>query len=112
VREVLIRVLYARLATYRAEALRCRLDRLYCETTGKVRDDHQKDEASEEEIHSLQAELQSLYPEIISLAEMSAQQEHVKPILSEISQNGQSIEQGNAAKLEYVSQCFAAASVY
>ena len=82
---------------------------MYCETTDKIQ---QRDGASEDEIESLQVELQSLYPEIAPLAEMSAQQDHVHPTLSEISRNGKRVEQENAAKLEHASQHLEASPRY
>ncbi|KAL2811182.1 vacuolar H+/Ca2+ exchanger [Aspergillus granulosus] len=74
--------LSAILAQYVAEEICCRLDRIYLErvSSGQAVSDAPETEA----MAGLEEELDSLYPEIDILAEMSTKQQFVEPIMREL----------------------------
>lgn len=60
------------------------------------------DAASEDEIVDLQEEVESLYAEIVPVAQMSVEKQHLEPALQSVSsQSGQSLQK-TAASLKYV----------
>jgi hypothetical protein len=74
------------LSRYVAEEIYCRLDRLYLE---KVLDDSKSapgvpTDKDLEAVASLEQEIDSLYPEIDVLAEISTKQQYVEPILRQL----------------------------
>jgi len=91
-----------RLIKHTVEAIRTKLDRIYLDAlkndagSGKGKDDSK-------EVAELQEELESLYSEILPVAQMSTEQQYLEPALREIStRNGQG--QARTAKaLKYVS---------
>ncbi|KAJ5143120.1 uncharacterized protein N7515_001907 [Penicillium bovifimosum] len=90
--------LSAMLSDYAAEEIHCRLDRLYLETiqTGGSRSDA-IDEATS---MALEEELESLYPEIEILAEMSIRQQFLEPILRELQNEHSQLRVASQEKLE------------
>ncbi|PTU18641.1 hypothetical protein P175DRAFT_0443309 [Aspergillus ochraceoroseus IBT 24754] len=96
--------LSATLAQYVAEEIYYRLDRLYLE---KALDSRQatSDALTDQEndaISGLEVELESLYPEIDVLAEMSTQQQFVEPILRELQNHHGQLRIASHQKLDYI----------
>lgn len=91
------------LADYSAKEIHYRLDRLYIESigAGEARDlSYTQSEA--ETISALEEELESLYPEIEILAEMSTKQQFHEPILREIHNEHNQLRVTSQHKLEQV----------
>ncbi|KAG5800168.1 hypothetical protein H9Q69_000750 [Fusarium xylarioides] len=94
-----------RLIKTTVETLRTRLDRIYLEAildaerTGDVK------AATQEDVKALEEELESLYSEILPVAQMSAEQQHLEPALKATNaQSGQSIHR-SAVAVSYVNEC-------
>jgi hypothetical protein len=92
------------LADYNAEEIHYRLDRLYLET---IQSESRPSKSSEigtesETIAALEEELESLYPEIEILAEMSTKQQFHEPILREIHNQQSQLRAASEEKLERV----------
>lgn len=84
------------------ETLRTRLDRIYLEALVAAERSGESRSATEEEVKVLEDELESLYAEILPVAQMSAEQQHLEPILKSIDmQGGQSIRR-SAVAVSYV----------
>lgn len=84
------------------ETLRTRLDRVYLEAVLATDRAGESKSASADEVKALEEELESLYSEILPVAQMSAEQEHLEPALqSTDSQSGQSLRR-SAAAVTYV----------
>lgn len=61
--------------------------------------------ADPDEVEALQAEVESLYSEILPVAQMSVEQQHLEPALQSISsRSGQSLRK-TASSLKYIDQC-------
>jgi hypothetical protein len=94
-----IRELSARLIKYTVESIRTRLDRIYLDELKNSATVH---EADDQEVRELQEELESLYSEILPVAQMSAEQQFLEPALREIAaRDDQSLERSVKA-VKYV----------
>lgn len=94
-----------RLIKYTVETVRTKLDRLYLEALSAA---HRGETAPtpSDDAKSLQDELESLYSEILSVAQMSVEQQYLEPALKSLSnKNGQSLGR-TAAAVVYVSPAF------
>ncbi|CEJ60870.1 hypothetical protein PMG11_09425 [Penicillium brasilianum] len=92
--------LSAILADYNAEEIHHRLDRLYLETILSGPSKASQTSTEDENIAALQEELESLYPEIEILAEMSTKQQFHEPILREIHNQHSQLRAASEEKLE------------
>lgn len=90
------------LADYNAEEIHYRLDRLYLETILSGSSKTSQSTFENENIAALQEELDSLYPEIEILAEMSTKQQFHEPILREIHNQHSQLRAASEEKLERV----------
>lgn len=91
------------LADHSAEEIHYRLDRLYLESIGAGEaKDLNYTQAEAETILALEEELESLYPEIEILAEMSTKQQFHEPILREIHNEHSQLRVTSQHKLEQV----------
>lgn len=78
--------LCGRLVTYNTQEIRCRLDRKYLESL-PANDSHSQPIEAENLISSLKAELDTLYPEIRSVAQISIDQSFETPLLESIEKD-------------------------
>lgn len=98
-----LREICARLIKYTVECIRTKLDRSYLESLGSYVDSRAADHAVTDEVHALQDELESLYSEILPVAQMSVEKQWLEPSLRSLSaKNGQSLGRSVEA-LTYVS---------
>ncbi len=85
---------------YTVEGIRTRLDRIYLDTLNNP--GFQSSKTDESEAADLQEELESLYSEILPVAQMSSEQQFLEPALQTISaSNGQGQERSVKA-VKYV----------
>ncbi|KAK0118717.1 hypothetical protein ONS95_007605 [Cadophora gregata] len=98
-----IRELCARLIKHRVEGIRTRLDRVYLEglAGSKASNDH----AEEEEANDLQEELESLYTEILPVAQMSAEQQFLEPALRAIAASDGQGQERTVQAVKYIHDC-------
>jgi len=77
-----LRELCKRLSTYLADEIRCRLDRIYLETSRSPTKSTSSSSGDEADLQSsLEAELDTLYSEITAVAQMSTSLEFEKPLI-------------------------------
>lgn len=95
--------LSAILANYSAEEIHYRLDRIYLQATQGEIPDHEQDASDAETIAALKEELESLYPEIEVLAELSTKQQFYEPILREIHREHSQLRAASQQRMEEVS---------
>ena len=92
------------LAEYITEEIHCRLDRLYLDSiqADQVESSQATPEHEGDELAALGEELESLYPEIEVLAEMSTRQQFSEPVLRELQNRHDQLRNASHTKLEYV----------
>ena len=74
--------LYKRLSSYLADEIRCRLDRIYLESSQPPTNPTSTSSGDEADLQcSLEAELDTLYSEITAVAQMSTSLEFEKPLI-------------------------------
>ncbi len=96
-----IRELCARLIKYTVEGIRTRLDRIYLSNLG-IPSDNQ--EANSQEINDLQEELESLYTEILPVAQMTTEQQFLEPALKGIAASAGQGKERSVKAVKYVSR--------
>ncbi|TDZ40706.1 hypothetical protein CTRI78_v010175 [Colletotrichum trifolii] len=99
-----LREICMRLIKYTVETVRTKLDRLYLEALSSAHSGEVTPNPSDD-VKSLQEELESLYSEILPVAQMSVEQQYLEPALKSLSsKNGQSLGRSAAAVL-YIDEC-------
>ncbi|KGQ08026.1 hypothetical protein BBAD15_g6624 [Beauveria bassiana D1-5] len=94
-----------RLIKITVETIRTRLDTTYLTALATAQQSRDTS-ANPDEVEALQEELESLYSEILPVAQMSVEQQHLEPALRSIaSRSGQSLRK-TASSLTYMNQCF------
>ncbi|KAF4342313.1 hypothetical protein FBEOM_3720 [Fusarium beomiforme] len=94
-----------RLIKTTVETLRTRLDRIYLEAILAAERSGDVKSATQDDVKALEEELESLYSEILPVAQMSAEQQHLEPALKATeAQSGQSIHR-SAVAVAYVNEC-------
>ncbi|KUI55556.1 hypothetical protein VP1G_02919 [Cytospora mali] len=100
-----LREICARLIKYTVECIRTKLDRLYLETLESYVEQSAGSHAAKDEVHALQDELESLYSEILPVAQMSVEQQWLEPSLRTLSaKNGHTLGR-SAEALKYMLDC-------
>lgn len=101
-----LREICARLIKYTVECIRTKLDRVFLESLESFSQSGAKDKASQEDMTAQQEELEELYSEILPVAQMSVEQQWLEPSLRSLSaKNGDSLNR-SAQALGYVSFAF------
>ncbi|GAB0134711.1 hypothetical protein EsDP_00003069 [Epichloe bromicola] len=94
-----------RLIKATVETVRTRLDTAYLETLVTAERSGAVKPATREEVTELQEEVESLYSEILSVAQMSTEQQHLEPALQAIAaKSGQSLGK-TVSSLKYIDEC-------
>lgn len=92
------------LAEYTTKEIQHRLDRSYLES---IQDSRKTAEGSSDVeaglISALEEELESLYPEVDVLAEVSTKQQYSEPIIREVHNHHEQMRVAAHKKLDYVS---------
>ena len=93
---------WRRLIKFTVEGLRTRLDRLYLESLESSTRSGATRRLAADEVSALQEELESLYSEILSVAQMSVEQQFLEPALRDLAaKHGQGLSKSEAA-IRYV----------
>ncbi len=93
----------ARLIKFTVEGIRTKLDRLYLESLETSAQSGMANRVSSGEVAALQEELESLYSELLPVAQMSAEQQFLEPALKSLAaKNGHSLARSGQAT-SYVS---------
>ncbi|KAK0717664.1 hypothetical protein B0T26DRAFT_740949 [Lasiosphaeria miniovina] len=102
---VMLRETCARLIKFTVEGIRTKLDRTYLESLeASIRSGTTK-HVSADDVSALQDELESLYAEILPVAQMSAEQQFLAPALKKLAtENGQSFARSKQA-VRYICDC-------
>ncbi|KAG4028056.1 hypothetical protein MFRU_024g00270 [Monilinia fructicola] len=99
-----IRDLCARYIKHTVDGVRTKLDRIYLEAlNGSVGAEAQG--TNSQEVAELQEELESLYSELLPVAQMSAEQQYLEPALREIAAKGDSGQDRAYQALKYMQEC-------
>ena len=95
------RLTACRLIKHTVETIRTRLDRMYLESLLSGRGEEQRNIPAAD-VTALQEELESLYSEILPVAQMSVEQQYLEPALKSLAdKNGQSLGR-SAVAVDYV----------
>ncbi|RWQ93808.1 hypothetical protein C8Q69DRAFT_509030 [Paecilomyces variotii] len=96
--------LTSRLSGYVSEEIQCRLDRLYMETINSTSESSAFNGAGGEDevLLALQEELESLYPEITVLSDISAKQQFSDPIQRELENHHGNMYSASEKKLSHI----------
>ncbi|KAK1833586.1 hypothetical protein QBC39DRAFT_389822 [Podospora conica] len=102
---VMLRETCARLIKLTVEGLRARLDRLYLEALDSSTRSGATRRLAADEVSALQEELESLYAEILPVAQMSVEQQFLEPALQDLAaKHGQGLSKSEAA-IRYMHDC-------
>lgn len=96
-----VKDLCARYIKYTVEGVRTRLDRIYLEALENSLDDEISPEDSQES-KKVQEELESLYSEILPVAQISVEQQYLEPSLRLTSSNTSHCQERLTKAIEYV----------
>ncbi|KAJ9137135.1 Vacuolar H+/Ca2+ exchanger [Pleurostoma richardsiae] len=100
-----LREVCARLIKYTVETVRTRLDRLYLESLEAYQRSGSHDQVPTDEVTALQEELESLYSEVLPVAQMSVEQQHLEPALKSLAaKDGQNLNR-SAEAVNYIHEC-------
>ncbi|KAG5991471.1 hypothetical protein E4U43_004015 [Claviceps pusilla] len=100
-----LREICMRLIKTTVQTVRARLDTIYLETLVAAERSSDLKPATSDEVTELQEEVESLYSEILSVAQISTEQQHLEPALQSIAaKSGQSLRK-TVLSLNYVSEC-------
>ncbi|KAK4223638.1 hypothetical protein QBC38DRAFT_44142 [Podospora fimiseda] len=102
---VMLRETCARLIKFIVEGLRTKLDRVYLECLEEAKNSRGNSRVAPGEVTAMQEELESLYSEILPVAQMSVEQQFLEPALKKVeARNGQSQLKSKQAT-EYIHDC-------
>ncbi|KAK3933922.1 hypothetical protein QBC46DRAFT_325865 [Diplogelasinospora grovesii] len=100
-----LREICARLIKFTVEGIRTKLDRFYLEALESSIRSGATQSASAGEVSALQEELESLYAELLPVAQMSAEQQFLEPALKNLAaKNGNSLVRSEKAVV-YIHDC-------
>ncbi|ESZ97172.1 hypothetical protein SBOR_2428 [Sclerotinia borealis F-4128] len=99
-----IRDLCARYIKHTVDGVRTKLDRIYLEAL-EVPAGADAQDTNQQEVAELQEELESLYSEVLPVAQMSAEQQYLEPALREIAAKGDSGQERACQALKYMQEC-------
>jgi hypothetical protein len=88
-----------RLIKHTVEGIRTTLDRIYLEALNNSSHDHKP---ADQEVGELQEELESLYSEILPVAQMSIEQQYLEPALRAIAASDGEGEERSVKAVKYV----------
>ncbi|KAK3302676.1 uncharacterized protein B0T15DRAFT_487707 [Chaetomium strumarium] len=95
----------ARLIKFTVEGIRTKLDRIYLESIEQSVQSRPSNRVSADEVSALQQELESLYAEILPVAQMSTEQQFLEPALQSLAaKNGQGLAR-SAQATSYIHEC-------
>lgn len=92
-----------RLIKYTVEGVRTRLDRIFLSALNSTGDPDSTEGDNSQEAADLQEELESLYSEILPVAQMAVEQQFLEPALREISAADGQNTQSSMKIMKYVS---------
>ncbi|KAK0630957.1 hypothetical protein B0T17DRAFT_490680 [Bombardia bombarda] len=103
---VMLRETCARLIKFTVEGIRTKLDRIYLESLESSTRSAASRRVRSNEVSALQEELESLYAEILPVAQMSVEQQFLDPALKNLeSKNGHGLARSEQA-VRYIQECF------
>ncbi|TVY87763.1 hypothetical protein LAWI1_G003175, partial [Lachnellula willkommii] len=97
-----IKDLCARLIKHTVEGIRTKLDRIYLDA---LHNSARSEEPDSQETTDLQEELESLYSEILPVAQMSAEQQFLQPALKAIAATDGQGQERAAKAVKYIHDC-------
>lgn len=95
----------ARLIKFSVETIRTKLDRVFVQSIYEAQRSGRKMEASLEEEEALVAEVESLFTEIFTVAQMSVEQQYLDPAMRSLSEKNAKSVTRTLEAVTYVSYC-------
>ncbi|KAG5960293.1 hypothetical protein E4U58_004707 [Claviceps cyperi] len=100
-----LREMCMRLTKTTVQTVRARLDTIYLEMLVAAENSGAMKPATGQEVTELQEEVESLYSEILSVAQISIEKQYLEPVLQSVAtKNGQSLNK-TVSSLNYVTAC-------
>jgi len=91
-----------RLIKYTVEGIRTRLDRIYLTALNDLPTAANGNDLDDQDVTDLEEELESLYSEILPVAQMSAEQQYLQPALRGIAERHVQCQQRSVEAVKYV----------
>ncbi|KAL7791508.1 hypothetical protein V8C37DRAFT_381913 [Trichoderma ceciliae] len=95
----------SRLVKITVETVRAKLDTTYMETLVEAERSGRVKPSTDEEVKALEAEVESLHSEILSVAQISIEQQYLEPALQTVSTEGGQSAMRTSNALEYIDKC-------
>ncbi|EHK41561.1 hypothetical protein TRIATDRAFT_134980 [Trichoderma atroviride IMI 206040] len=95
----------SRLVKITVETVRAKLDTTYMDTLVEAERSGRVQPSTHEEVEALEAEVDSLHSEILSVAQMSVEQQYLEQALQTVSTEGGQSAMRTSNALEYINKC-------
>ncbi|UKZ77050.1 hypothetical protein TrVFT333_004767 [Trichoderma virens FT-333] len=100
-----LREICSRLVKITVETVRAKLDTTYMETLVEAERSGRVKPSTDDEVKALEAEVESLHSEILSVAQISVEQQHLEPALQTVSTEGGQSAMRTSNALAYIDKC-------
>ncbi|KAK4238988.1 hypothetical protein C8A03DRAFT_14622 [Achaetomium macrosporum] len=101
----ILRETCARLIKFTVEGIQTKLDRIYLESIEQSAQSRSSRRVSADEVSALQQELESLYAEILPVAQMSTEQQFLEPALKSLAAKNGHGRAKSAQATSYIHEC-------
>ncbi|KAH0490730.1 hypothetical protein TgHK011_002186 [Trichoderma gracile] len=100
-----LREICSRLVKITAQTIRAKLDTTYMETLVEAERSGRVKPSTDDEVKALEAEVESLHSEILSIAQLSVEHQYLEPALTTVSTEGGQNAMRTSNALAYIDQC-------
>ncbi|KAK4079705.1 hypothetical protein H0G86_005828 [Trichoderma simmonsii] len=100
-----LREICSRLTKITVETVRAKLDTTYMETLVEAERTGRVKPTTDDEVKALEAEVESLHSEILSVAQISVEQQYLEPALQTVSTEGGQSAMRTSNALAYIDKC-------
>ncbi|OTA02449.1 hypothetical protein A9Z42_0028290 [Trichoderma parareesei] len=100
-----LREICSRLVKITAQTIRAKLDTTYMETLVEAERSGRVKPSTDDEVKALEAEVESLHSEILSIAQLSVEHQYLEPALTTVSAEGGQNAMRTTNALAYIDQC-------
>ncbi|PKK48364.1 hypothetical protein CI102_6756 [Trichoderma harzianum] len=100
-----LREICSRLVKITVETVRAKLDTTYMETLVEAERSGRVKPTTDDEVKALEAEVESLHSEILSVAQISVEQQYLEPALQTVSTEGGQSAMRTSNALAYIDKC-------
>ncbi|PTB66214.1 hypothetical protein BBK36DRAFT_1135335 [Trichoderma citrinoviride] len=100
-----LREICSRLVKITVQTIRAKLDTTYMETLVEAERSGRVKPSTDDEVKALEAEVESLHSEILSVAQLSVEHQYLEPALTTVSTEGGQSAMRTSNALAYIDQC-------